>query len=109
MQLERVAVHPLSGPGQSSADTLEALLEPGSPAFEDPQAYVRAGLAEEREMHAEPVVLPRRRAGLREQVLQPLLAVRGQPVDDLRSPAGPGTACAIPWLIRLLGDHALRE
>jgi hypothetical protein len=43
--------------------------------------------AEEGEVNAEPFVLPRRRAGLGEQLLEPLLALGREPVNDLRSPA----------------------
>ena len=41
-------------------------------------------------MHAEAVVLPRRRARLGQEILQPLLAVGGQPVDNFRAAPGQG-------------------
>src|SRR5712691_3112030 len=87
LQFEGVAVHALPGSRQAGPETLQSFLEPGAPALEDPQPDVRPGLAEEREMHSEPVVFPRRRASLGKQVLQPLLAIGGQPVHDLRPAA----------------------
>ena len=46
-----------------------------------------ARLGEEGEVHPEVLVLPGRRAGLVEQLLEVLLAVGRQPVDDLGSTA----------------------
>ena len=62
---------------------------PWPAAFQYPQPHVCPGLAEEGEVHAEPVVLPGRGPGLGEQVLQVFLALGGQPVDDLRPASGP--------------------
>src|SRR6266566_8529641 len=64
VKLERVAVQPFPGPGEGRPHTVEPLLEPGAPAFEDPQPDVGAGLAEEGEMNAEAVVFPGCRSGL---------------------------------------------
>src|SRR6202050_766341 len=86
MQLQGVAVHALPGPRERRPEGLHALLEPAATALEDPQPHVGPGLPEKREMYAESVVVPGRRAALAEQVLQPLLAVGGQPVD-LQRPA----------------------
>src|SRR5215831_8166723 len=88
VEFKRVTVEPLPGPGHRRPDTGQPLLEPGAPAFQDPQPDVGPGLAEEGEVDAESVVLPGRGARFGQQVLQPLLAVRGQPVDDLRAAAG---------------------
>src|SRR5262249_22256984 len=86
----------------------------------DPQPVSGPALAEEREMQADPVVLPGRGARFGQQVLQPFLAVRRQPVDDLGTSAGalPGLP-AVPGLPRDTGragagryvfsDQALRE
>src|SRR5262249_13441394 len=94
VELERVAVEPLPGPRHRRPDAVEPLLQPGPPAFQDPQPDVGPGLAEEREVHAEPIVIPGRWARFGQQILPPLLAVGGQLVDDLRAPAGalPGLA-----------------
>ena len=88
VQLEGVAVQALPGPGQGGADALHPLLEPAAPALQDPQPDVRPGLAEEGEPDTESVVLPGGGPRLGEQVLQPLLAFGGQPVDDLRPASG---------------------
>src|ERR1700753_1617700 len=88
LQFEGVTVHALPGPGQASTDTLQALLQPGPAAFQDPQPDVGAGLAEEREVDTEAVVLPGGPARPGEELLQELLAVSGQPVHDLGAAAG---------------------
>jgi hypothetical protein len=85
LKFERVAVYSLRRPRQRRAYPFHAVLKAAAPAFQDSQPDVCPGLAEEREVHAELVVLPLRRAGLGEQVLQPLLALGGESVDDLRS------------------------
>src|SRR6185312_6154982 len=106
LQLERVAVQALSGPRQRRAEGIQPLFEPGPAALQDAQPDVRAGLAEEGEPDAEAVVLPRGRARLGQELLQPLLALRGQPVDDLRPAAGQGAARHAGFL---LGDQALGQ
>src|SRR5262245_14722082 len=88
LQLEGVAVDALPGPREPGPEGLDPLFQPAAPALEDPQPDVRRGQAEEGEPDAEPVVLPGGGPGLGKQVLQVLLAVSGQPVDDL------GTAAA---------------
>ncbi len=98
VQFERVAVQPFPGPRHRRPDAVQPLLEPGPAAFQDAQPDVRAGLAEEGEPDAEPVVLPGRGAGLGEDLLQPLLALRGQPVDDLGTAAAPA-ACPPGWAV----------
>src|SRR5262245_10359545 len=102
VELERVAVEPLPGPGTSRPDAGEPLLQPGPASLQDSQPDVCPSLAEECEVDAETVVLPGRRARLGQQVLQPFLAVRGQPVDDLRPAAGPrsGLPGPLPGLPR---------
>jgi hypothetical protein len=83
LELERVTVHPFPGARERRAYPFHPVFEPASPAFQDPQPDVGPGLAKEREVHAELVVFPGRRAGLGQQILQPLLPFSGQPVDDL--------------------------
>src|SRR6266702_3666620 len=109
VQLQRVAVQPLPRPCQRRADVVQPLLQPGAPAFEYAKPHIRPGIAEEREVHAEPVVLPRRGAALREQILQPLLAFRSERVHDLRTPAGPRPGVPTLVLAGFLGDQALDE
>src|SRR5579863_4150264 len=89
VQFQRVAVNPFPGPREGRPDGLHAFLEPAAAALQDPEPYVGPGQPEKREMNAEPVVFPRRGAALAEELLQPLLAVGGQPVD-LPRPARPG-------------------
>ena len=88
VQFERVAVQALPGPRHRRPDGVQPFLQPGPAALQDAQPDVRAGLAEEREPDTEAVVLPGGGARLGQQLLQPLLALRGQPVDDLRPAAG---------------------
>ena len=112
MQFERVAVEPLPGPCHRGPDGVEPFFQPAAAALQDPQPDVGAGLPEEREMHAEPVVFPGRGPRLGQQVLQPFLAVRRQPVNDLRAAAGPRAPS--PSRPRrasglVLGDQPLRE
>src|SRR5579864_8134723 len=108
VQFQGVAVHALPGARQSRPDGLHALLEPAAPPLEDPEPYVGPRLPEKREVNAEPVVVPRRRTALAEEVLQPLLAVRRQPVHLHRAPAGTRTARGggprLLGLVVFLGD-----
>src|ERR1700761_173653 len=107
LQFERVAVHPLPGAREGRAQPLQPVLEPAAPPLENPEPDVRPGLAEEGEVDAELVVLPGGRARVGEQVLEPLLALGGQPVDDLR-PAGRAPGLAVHWRGgAFLGDQAL--
>src|SRR5271165_4695174 len=107
LQLQRVAVDPLAGPGRRRAEPLEPLFELAAAALEYPHPDLRLSQAEEGEVHTESVVLPGGRAGLPEQVVEPLLAVRGQSVDDL----GAARAVGRPAGIRggILGDQSLAE
>src|SRR3984885_14067020 len=89
VQFQGVAVDALPGSRQSRPDGLHALLEPAAPALEDPEPYVGPRLPEKREVNPEPVVVPRRGTSLAEELLQPLLAVGGQPVYLHRPPARP--------------------
>src|SRR5208282_5943121 len=91
MQFQSVTVHALPGAREGRPDGLHAFLEPAATALEDPQPYVGPRLPEKREMNTEPVVVPRRGSTLAEEILQPLLAVGGQPVH-LQRPAGPAGA-----------------
>src|SRR5215218_580369 len=88
LQLQRVAVELLPGAGQPGPQAVAALLDPAPPALQDPQPDLGVGLGEEREVDAEALVVVRRRAGLGEQFGEPLLAVRGELVDDLGPLAG---------------------
>ena len=108
LQFERVAVHPLAGARERRPQPFHPVLEAAPPALQDPQPDVCPGLAEEREVDAELVVFPGRRARVDELVLEPLLALGGQPVDDLR-PAGRTARPAVRRrrLVALLGDQAL--
>src|ERR1022692_750862 len=103
LQLKGVAVDPLPGPGQPGAERIDPLLKPAAPALKDPEPDVRPGLAEECEAHAEAVVFPGRGASLGQQILQPLLAVGGQPVDNL-GPASGQRARGVGQCV--LGDQA---
>src|SRR6266566_1034711 len=89
VQFQGVTVHTLPGAREGRPDGLHPFLEPAAAALEDPEPYVSPGLAEKREMDAEPVVFPRRGTALSEELLQPLLAVGGQPVYLQRPAAGP--------------------
>src|ERR1700751_948797 len=89
VQFQGVAVHAPKGPRERRPDSLRPLLEPAAATLEDPQPNVGPGLPEKREVNTEPVVLPRRRAPLAEEFLQPLLAVGGQPVYLQRPAARP--------------------
>src|SRR5215469_1587627 len=60
LQLEGVAVDSLPGPGQAGPERLDPLFKPAAPALQNPEPDLRRGQAEEREPHAEPVVLPGR-------------------------------------------------
>src|SRR5215469_16261449 len=103
LQLEGVAVDPLPGPGQAGPERLDPLFKPAAPALQNPEPDLSRGQAEEREPHAEPVVLPGRRASLGEQVVQALLSVGRQPVDDL----GAAPCEGLRWLGDVLfGDEA---
>src|ERR671912_105569 len=75
VELERVGVEPLAGPLHRAADPLEPLLEPRAPTLEDPQPDGGVGAREEREVHAERLVLPGGRPRLAEQVAEALLAL----------------------------------
>src|SRR5580658_6913765 len=116
MQFQGVAVDTLPGAREGRPDGLHALLEPAAAALKDPQPHVGPGLPEEREMNAEPVVFPGRGAALAEEFLQPLLAVRGQPVHLLRPASrarargrsGPGRAGRL-GLVVLLYDQPVGE
>src|SRR6516225_6805112 len=89
VQFQGVAVHTLPGACEGRPDGLHTFLKAAATALEDPEPYVGPGLPEEREVNAEPVVVPRRRAALAEELLQPLLALGRQPVYLQRPPAGP--------------------
>src|ERR1700737_2279264 len=89
VQFQGVTVHTLPGAREGRPDSLHPFLEPAAAALEDPEPYVSPGLAEKREMDAEPVVFPRRGTALAEESLQPLLAVGGQPVHLQRPAARP--------------------
>jgi hypothetical protein len=95
VQLEGVAVHTFPGPGEGRPDAFHPLLEPAAAPLEDAQPHVGSRLAEEREVHPEPVVLPGRGARLAEEFGQPLLAVGGQPVHLQRPAPGPGPGRAV--------------
>src|ERR1035437_9257108 len=86
VQFQGVAVYSFPGAREGRPDGLHAFLEPAATALQDPEPDVGPGLPEKREVNAEPVVLPRRRAAFAEKLLQPFLALRGQPVD-LQRPA----------------------
>ena len=75
----------LAGAGHDGwrTDAVRPLLEPAAATLEDAQAHLGVGLAEEREVDAEVLVLPRGGPGLAEQVGEALLALGGQLVDDL--------------------------
>jgi hypothetical protein len=90
LQLQGVAVELLPRAPERSRDLLPALLEAAAPALEDLQADVGVGLSEEREAHAEALVLPCRRAPFGKLILQPLLALGGELVDDPAAAAGDG-------------------
>src|SRR6202007_1770078 len=83
LKLQRVAIDPLTGPGRCRAEALQPLFQPAATALEYPDPHLGTSQAEEREVHAEAVVFPGRRAGLAEQVVQPFLTFCRQPVDDL--------------------------
>src|SRR6187551_1832976 len=72
VQLEGVLVETLAGPLDGGLRTVTALLEPGPSTFEDAHAHLAVGLAEERQVDPERLVLPRRRAGVAEKFLQVL-------------------------------------
>ncbi len=88
LQFERVPVQALPGARERRPQAVPALLDPAPAALQDAQPDIRVGLGEEREVHAERVVVVRLRAGLGEQLGQPLLALDGQPVDHLAAAAG---------------------
>jgi hypothetical protein len=106
VQFKGVAVDTLPGARERGAHGLHAFLQPAAAPLEDPQSDIGAGLAEEREVHPEPVVFPRGGTGLGQQVLQPLLAIGGQPVDNLGPPPG---ARPRRVLVGLLRDQTLGE
>src|SRR6478672_12626746 len=80
VQFQGVLVHALSGACEGRPDGLHPFLEPAATALEDAEPDVGPGLPEKREVNTEPVVFPRRRTALAEELLQPFLAVGGQPV-----------------------------
>ena len=88
LQFEGVRVEPLGGPGEHVAQALAALLDPAAAALQDPQPGRLVGAGEEREVHAEAGVVVRLRAGLGEQLCEPLLALGGDLVDDPAAAAG---------------------
>src|SRR4051812_11856805 len=107
LKFERVVVHALSRTGQRRAHALQAFLQPAAPAFEDAQPYIGTGLGEEGEVHAEPLVVPRRGSRFGQQVLQAFLTFGRQPVHDLRA-----TGASRPRRRRLLvvfRDQSLPE
>src|SRR5215472_7554314 len=81
LQLERVGVEPLGRAGQDVAQALPALLDPPAPALEDAKAGLLVGPGEEREVHTERGVVEGLRPGLDEQLLEALLAFRGDLVN----------------------------
>ena len=89
VQLAGVAVDLLAGPGQRGAQALPALLDGAPAALQDAHPDLGRGAGEERQVHAEAVVVPGLRAGLGEQLGEPLLALGGDPVDP---PGPPGPA-----------------
>src|SRR5499427_10919736 len=106
VQFERVTVQAFPGPRHRRPDAVQALLQPRPAALQDAQPDVRAGQPEEGEPDAEPLVFPGRGAGLGQQLLQPFLALRREPVDDLRPAPGQGAAERFGLLFR---DQALRQ
>ena len=89
LQLERVAVDALAGPRQRGPQTLPLPLDRAPAALEDPQPHVRGGVPEEGQVDAEVTsVVVRLRAGLADQFLEALLALRGDRVDHLPAAAG---------------------
>src|SRR5580698_752431 len=85
LEFKGVAVYSLAGPGRRGPEPLKALLQPAAAALENPHPDIGLSQAEEREVDAEAVVLPGRRTRLGQQILESLLAFRGEPVDDLGS------------------------
>src|SRR5262249_41405925 len=106
VQFQRVTVQALPGPRHRRPDAVQALLQPSPAAFQDAQPDVRAGQPEEGERDADPLVSPRGGAGLGQQLLQPFLALRGEPVHDLRPAARQWAAGRVGLLLR---DQALRQ
>src|SRR5204862_3900556 len=88
LELEGVAVDPLTGAGHRLPDAVQPLLEPGAPALEDLQPGGGVRPPEEREVDVEALVLPRRRSGVPDQGLEPLLALCRELVDDPGAAAG---------------------
>ena len=104
LELQGVAVDALSRPGEAGPDVVQALLEPAAPTLENAQPGVGVGATEEGEVNAEALVLPGGRAGLGEQVAEPLLALGGELVDDPGTASGKGGGSA--GVGRGLGDPA---
>src|SRR4051794_8196120 len=103
-ELLGVRVEPFPRAGHARPDAVRTLLEPAATPLEDAQAHLGVGLPEEREVDAEVLVLPRRGAGLAEQVGEALLAVGGELVDDLAALAGEGRGVGQVGVGLVLGD-----
>jgi hypothetical protein len=88
LELEGVSVELFPGPGQAGPQAVAPFFHPVPAALKDAQPDLRLRLREEGEVHPEALVVVRRGSGLGEQLGEPLLALRGQPVDDLAAAAG---------------------
>jgi hypothetical protein len=99
VQFQGVTVDSFPGPRERGTHGFHALFQPAAAPFQDAQPDIGAGLTEEREVHPEPVVFPRGGTGLAQQVLQALLAVRGQAVDDPGPPPGTRPRGILIWLL----------
>src|SRR5688500_11535869 len=106
LELGGVGVEAFAVLGRSRADVGEALLQPAPATLEDAQAHLGLGAREEGEVPVERVVLPRRRARLAHQGLEPLLALSGELVDDPRPAAADAAGAGGRWG---LDDPALLE
>src|SRR5690348_568103 len=89
LQLDRVAVEPVAGAGQRGTQALALALDGAPAALEDAQPGVGRGVPEERQADAEEAaVVVGLRTGLADQLVEALLALRGDPVDDLAATTG---------------------
>src|SRR5688572_19090678 len=85
VQLAGVAVDLLTGTGEGAAQALAAFLDAPSAPLEDAHPRLGRGAGEEREVHAEAVVVPGLGTTVGQQLGEPLLALGGDLVDPAAS------------------------
>src|SRR5690606_39351141 len=108
VQLSGVAVYSLLGSAESGSQSLTPFLDPAAPAFEDPHTHIGGRTREERQVNAEPLVIPGLWAGVGQQIGEAFLAFRGEFVHPACS-ASPRAAFRVRRLRVLFDDPRSEE